>query len=537
MALFKFKRILPGLRVKFGKISIANGRNMSSGGDNDDDQSICMKRVGFGLLLGVYSQNDGRHDTSVFTPTAEKYNKRTCGRLGHLLGIAGPCPKLGEVRVFYGLETEFSAVAVVGLGPQCEGYDEFEQLDKGKENIRVAAAAAAKALIELDMNRLFCESFGHAESCAEGAALAVWIYQEYKNIHKRRPPTYLELFEDYDWTGWQIGLQKAAAQNLARSLTEAPANAMTPILFAQKSVEILCKAGVNVQVKVRNWAELQGMGGFLAVSKGSCQEPIFMEISFHGTNNIKERPIVLIGKGCTFDSGGIGLRSPEELKYMRNDVAGAAVIVAAIRAVASLQIPLNIRGLIPLCEHMPGCNALKPGDVIETFSRKNVMVQDVRCEGRLMLADALSYAQTYWPRFILDVASLTKGVRTGLSTAATAVFTNSDRLWSTMQLASVHTGDRVWRFPLFEHYTKKMVTSTSFDLKNKGRVGPGGDPCRAAAFLGEFVPCGEWLHLDNYGVTMSDGVSDPPYLRPGMTGRPTRTLIEFLSQLVCKHES
>ncbi|KAL0266500.1 UNVERIFIED_CONTAM: hypothetical protein PYX00_009017 [Menopon gallinae] len=199
---------------------------------------------------------------------------------------------------------------------------------------------------------------------------------------------------------------------------------MTPILFAQKSVEILCKAGVNVQVKVRNWAELQGMGGFLAVSKGSCQEPIFMEISFHGTNNIKERPIVLIG-----------------------------------------------------------------------------------------------------------------GVRTGLSTAASAVFTNSDRLWNTMQLASVHTGDRVWRFPLFNHYSKKMVTSSSFDLKNKGREGPGGDPCRAAAFLGEFVPCGEWLHMDNYGVTVSDGISDPPYLRPGMTGRPTRTLIEFLSQLVCKHES
>lgn len=531
LAFMKYRSCLSsGLHL--ARASIQNPRR--SYVSDADDPASCIQRIGFGLLLGVYSNNDGRHDTSQFTPAGEKYNKRVCGRLKQLLSIAGPCPKLGEVRVFYDLEPNFSAVAVVGLGNDCDGFSEEENLDQGKENIRVASASAALTLANLEINRIYCESFGHAESCAEGAALALWLFQEHKNLAKRRVPTYLELYDDHDWTGWQIGLHKAAAQNLARGLMEAPANYMTPILFAQKAVEILCKAGVNVEVKVRQWAELQGMGAFLAVAKGSCQEPVFLEISFHGSGDFKERPIVLVGKGCTFDSGGMCLGQPDKICMMRGDIAGAACVVAAIRAIASLQLPINVYGLIPLCEHMPGCNAMKPGEIINSFSGKTILVQDTRCEGRLMLADALSYAQTFWPRFILDVASLTRGIRNGLGTTASGVYTNSELLWKTLQLASVHTGDRVWRMPLFNHYTKKMTCSSSVDTKNYGRYPWGGDPCRAAAFLREFVPCGEWLHIDNFSVMCSDGISDPPYYRAGMTGRPTRTLIEFLSQLCCK---
>lgn len=528
------RHIRPNRKYKsiFSKVIV---KCMSS---NVSDETSCVNRLGFGLLLGIYSNNDGRHNTSVLTPSAERYDKKTCGRLQRLISLAGPCPKLGEVRIFYDLEPEFSAVAIVGLGKRCEGYSEEENLDKGKEHIRVAAAAAAQALVKIDINRLYCESFGHAESCAEGVALSVWIYQEYKNKKYRRNPVFLELYDDYDFTGWQIGLQKAAAQNLAKGLTEAPANEMTPILFAQKAVEILCKAGVNVQVKVRNWVETQGMGGFLAVAKGSCQEPVFLEIAYQGCGCCMEQPIVLIGKGCTFDSGGLCLREANDMMMMgKSDMAGAACIVAAIRAVASLQLPLNIRGLIPLCEHMPGCNAMKPGDIIETYNCKSVLIQDTRLEGRLLLADALAYANAFRPWFTLDVASLCEEASSLFSTASSLIFTNSDKLWNTIQLASVHTGDRVWRMPLFDHYHKKVTVSSSVDIKNYGRVTPGGEPCRAAAFLREFAPCGNWMHIDNYGVLRSDGKSDPKYLKKGMTGRPTRTIIEFLSQLICKDDS
>ncbi|KAL0275738.1 UNVERIFIED_CONTAM: hypothetical protein PYX00_003509 [Menopon gallinae] len=204
---------------------------------------------------------------------------------------------------------------------------------------------------------------------------------------------------------------------------EAPANVMTPIIFAQNSVEVLCKAGINVEVKVQNWCESLGMGAFLLAGKGSCESPLFMEISYYGSGNFKERPIVLIG-----------------------------------------------------------------------------------------------------------------GIRSGLSTSAVGVFTNSQKLWKQLRISGIHTGDRVWRMPLFSHYTTKMTTSSSFDIKNYGRLPGSGEPCRCAAFLSEFVPCGEWLHMDNFGVLVSDGITDPPYLSRGMTGRPTRTLVEFLSQLCCRSE-
>jgi len=289
------------------------------------------------------------------------------------------------------------------------------------------------------------------------------------------------------------------------------------------------------------------MGCFLAVSKGSCQEPIFMELSYYGAKDPRERPVVFIGKGCTFDSGGM-VRN--DMTNMHGDVTGAACVVATIRAAATLQLGINIRGLLPLAEHMPGCNTMKPGDVVTAFNGKHILIEDTRCEGRLMLADALSYAQTYRPRCIIDVGTLTQGVQSGLSTAASGVFTNSERMWEVLKLASAHTGDRVWRLPLFRHYCKKLTNSSAVELKTMGRYGPisginrgrsgvigdnsdwSGEPCRAAAFLREFVPCGEWVHVDNFGVMVSDGVTDASYLRKGMTGRPTRTLIEFLYQIV-----
>lgn len=502
-----------------------------------ESDSITCTKTEVGLIIGTYSMNDGNHDTSKFTATAERFNRRNCNKVEQLLRIAGPCPRLGECRILYDIDPLFPIVCVVGLGVECAGYNEDEQMDLGKENVRIAAGVAARLMMQFQLSKIFLEGLGHAESTAEGAALSTWMFQEYKNAkNKQVIVPNLELFDDTDWTGWQIGLQKAAAQNLARELMEKPGNAMTPIIFAQNSVEVLCKAGINVEVKVQNWCESLGMGAFLLAGRGSCENPLFMEISYYGSGNFKERPIVLIGKGCTFDSGGLCLNSPEEMIYSKGDLAGAACVVAACRAVASLQLPINIRGLIPLCEHMPGCNAMKPGDIAMAMNGKSILIQDTRCEGRLMLADALCYAQTFWPKFIVDIGSMTRGIRAGLSTSAVGVFTNSHKLWKQLRISAIHTGDRVWRMPLFSHYTTKMTNSTSFDIKNFGRLPGSGDPCRCAAFLSEFVPCGEWLHMDNFGVLFSDGVTDPPYLSKGMTGRPTRTLVEFLSQLCCRSE-
>ncbi|VEN51679.1 unnamed protein product, partial [Callosobruchus maculatus] len=364
-----------------------------------------------------------------------------CNRLTDLLSYAPP-PKKGEVRVFYNIDPEFSLVAVAGLGRECQGYDVFEQMDEGKEAIRIASATGCKALQKMRVERVFVESFGHSESAAEGSALGVWLYQEKKNVKLQKVIPTLELYDDCDWTGWQIGLQKAAAQNLARQLMDCPANMMTPTSFAQNAVEVLCKSGINVEVKVKGWAETQQMNAFLAASQGSCEPPIFLELSYYGACK-DERPVILIGKGITYNSGGICLKDCNKQRYMRGDMGGAACVLAACRAVAGLQLPLNIRALIPLCENMPGCAAMRPGDIVKAMNGKSIKIESTDTAGRLCLADALVYAQNFWPRFIVDVGTMTNDMKHALGASASGVWSNSEALWEYMLAASMHTGDRV----------------------------------------------------------------------------------------------
>lgn len=458
----------------------------------------CSEPQSRGLVLGVYSNEDDKLDQGALTPAAWKYNKEsTGGRLLDLLRIAGPMPKRGEARIFYNLEPTYSAVAVCGLGKECLGYDSHEQIDEGKEAIRIAAAIGCKELQKLETNKIFVESFDNAESAAEGALMSVWVYQELKNKLNQKYIPQLELHReidtDCDWDGWKIGLQKAAAQNLARQLQETPANLMTPTMFAQSVVEVLCKSGVNVEVKVRNWAESQQMNAFLAVAKGSCEPPIFLELSYYGST-AKDRPIVLIGQGNTFDSGGTCAKKIDSLKNMRGDMSGAAIVVAACRAIASLQLPVNIRGLIPLCENMIGCNAIKPGDVVTAMNGKSIEVENTDYEGALVLVDALLYSQNFFPKCIIDVGTVSDEMEESLGKATCGIFTNSEELWKNMKNASIHTGDRVWRMPLWDFFTKQMISSNAVDVQNVG-IGRGGEACKAAAFLKEFVPCGKWMHL------------------------------------------
>lgn len=505
--------------------------------DCPDDDNPCKNRGDKALVLGLYTDPDVVGHPGKLTAAGERYNRLVCNRLFDILKLTGPPPKLGEYRIIYNLEPEFCAICVAGLGRECQGYDVFEQMDEGKEAIRIASAIGARALQRLQIQRVFVEGFGHSESAAEGAAMGVWLYQEKRRKENQVHIPQLELHDDCDWTGWQIGLQKAAAQNLARQLMDTSANLMTPTSFAQNAVEVLCKSGVNVEVKVRGWAETQKMHAFLAAAQGSCEPPIFLELSYYGASR-DERPVVLVGKGITYNSGGFCLKSCKKQKHMRGDMGGAACVVAACRAVAGLQLPINIRGLIPLCENMPGCAAMRPGDIVKAMNGKTIEIQETDCAGRLALADALVYAQNFWPRFIVDIGTMTYDMETSLGSAASGVWSNSEALWEYILAASMHTGDRVWRFPLWIHFSKQLVNKDNVDVKTLG-VPPKhryGGACKVAAFLNEFVPCGDWLHIDTYGVMTSNGI-DVPYLREGMSGRPTRTLVEFLSQLVCHRES
>ncbi|KAG8236673.1 hypothetical protein J437_LFUL014401, partial [Ladona fulva] len=249
---------------------------------------------------------------------------------------------------------------------------------------------------------------------------------------------------------------KAEAQNFARKLADTPANYMTPTIFAETAKEELSKNGVIVEARDKAWAESMKMGSFLSVAKGSLEPPIFLEIKYSGGKD-DASPVVFVGKGVTFDSGGISLKPARKMDEMRADMGGAACVVATINAVASLKLPINMIGLIPLCENMPSGTANKPGDVVVAMNGKSIIVDNTDAEGRLILADALCYAHHFNPSFILDIATLTGAMRVALGSGATGVFTNSDSLWEKIENAGMLTGDRMWRFPLWKHYSKEMT--------------------------------------------------------------------------------
>lgn len=487
-----------------------------------------------GLVLGVFNDpKDPQNRTFELTKTAETYNKITNGRLVELMLISGPPLKKNEVRCFYGLEPKFPCVALVGLGEQCVGYNDDEQMDDQKEAIREAAAVGSQILQKSSKcETLYIESFGHAESAAEGAAMGVWVHQEHRRMEKQIVIPKLHLFDDCDVTGWQIGLHKAAAQNLARQLCEMPANLLTPRTFAEHAVKLLHVSGINLEMKIKHWLKMVGMDAFLSIARGSCEEPILLEATYYGCDP-SICPIVLIGKGVTFDSGGLCIKGYDSMHDMRGDMAGAAVVIAALRAASALQLPVNIRALLPMCENMIGPRAMKPGDIVKSLNDKTIRIEDTDVDGRLSLVDIISYAATYNPKFILDIGTISKGLKEGIGNAATGVFTNNDKLWEQMRIASVHTGDRVWRFPLWKHFSQKVKFSKVSDTKDTNEYL--GSACMSAAFLYEFL-CGntDWIHLDIYGVTKTNG-STHKYLQKGMTGRPTRTVIEFLAQFACQH--
>ncbi|XP_055846426.1 cytosol aminopeptidase-like [Episyrphus balteatus] len=504
---------------------------------------ICAEPNQRGLVLGVYADSENKNDNGILTPAAWRYNvKSTEGRMLEVLRMSGPLPKIGEARILFCVEPKkipyYSAVAVVGLGKECLGYNSYEMIDERKEAIRRSVAEACMKLSDLFIDRIEVETCGHAESAGEGAALGIWAYQELKDNKQRLEVPSIELHthkdEICDLDGWRIGLQKAAAQNFARQMQETPANFLTPTAFAEKVVEVLCKSGVNVEVKVEGWAESQQMNAFLAVGRASCEAPIFLELTYYGGTR-DDRPIVLIGQGITYDCGGLNLKNKEELKQMRADMTGAAVVVATCKAISALRLPVNIRALIPLCENVIGCNSFRPGDVVTCMNGKTIDIQGTDHEDVLVLADALLYAQNFCPKFIVDVGTTSGAMRQTLDEAASGIFTNSEILWQQIKHASIHTGDRVWRFPLWNYYTRLVTGCEASDVQNYG-MGTGGNPCKAAAFLRQFVPCGQWMHIDATNVMYTSG-KDFHYLRPGMSGRPTRTLIEFIAQTVCKESA
>nr|XP_028599674.1 cytosol aminopeptidase isoform X1 [Podarcis muralis] len=480
-----------------------------------------------GLVLGVFVGKKEEGPVQ-FTEAGDAFDKVVSGKLRELLAISGPPLKKGKTRIFHGLHQDFSSVVVVGLGKKAVGVNDQENWNEDKENIRAAVAAGCRQVQDLEVPCVEVDPCGDAQAAAEGAALGLYEYDELKQ--KKKPVVDVQLHGSDGAEAWRKGLIYAKGQNLARSLMEGPANHITPTRFAEiieKKLKSVSR-DATVHVRDKSWIEAKEMGSFLSVAKGSDEPPVFLELHYKGSCDASEPPVVFVGKGITFDSGGISIKPSANMDAMRADMGGAATICSAIVTAAELKLPINLIGLTPLCENMPSGKANKPGDVVKAMNGKTIQVDNTDAEGRLVLADALCYAHSFNPRAIVDAATLTGAMDIALGSAATGVFTNSHQLWNYLYEASILTGDRVWRMPLFEHYTKQMTDCQLADINNLGKYRSGG-ACTAAAFLKEFVTAPHWAHLDIAGVMGNK--DEIPYLRKGMAGRPTRTLVEFIARL------
>ncbi|XP_017077502.1 cytosol aminopeptidase [Drosophila eugracilis] len=483
-----------------------------------------------GVVVGVYEKDGDKPPKT--TANAVSLDDALGGKLLTLIRERGMDGTAGKGLLFSGFEGDYQAVAVVGVGKQGASYNENEELDEGMENVRVAAGTGARALQLQGMYEVHVDAMDYPEQAAEGAALAVWRYNANKRKKNRIQTPKLDMYGKGDRDAWVRGLFKAESQNLARRLSDTPANMMTPSIFAQAAVDALCPCGVSVEVRSMDWIEDMNLNSFLMIAKGSCEPPLLLECSYCGTSP-EDRPILLLGQGLTFHSGGLCLKPKKGMDRYRGAMAGAAVCVGVLRAAAALSLPMNITAVMPLCEHMPSGMAVKCGDVVTLLNGTTMGIKNVDKAPVVQLADPLLYAQaTFKPKLVIDIGTVAMGVNYAVGGGASGLWTTSKSVWQNFRKSGGLTGDRIWRFPLFKYYKQIVNKNITYDLCNTGR-GPASS-CLAAAILHSLVPCVDWAHLDIRGTGMLTKINPRPYLlKDSMTGRPTRTVIQFMYQMAC----
>jgi leucyl aminopeptidase len=323
--------------------------------------------------------------------------------------------------------------------------------------------------------------------------------------------------------GVRRGLATAEAAVFVRDLCNHPSNVMTPTRIANEAKAIAKDEGLTLKILEQKDMEQLGMGALLGVARGSNEPPKFIILEYNGAKKKDERPVVFVGKTITFDTGGISLKPAENMEHMKADMTGGAEVLASIRAAARLKLPLRLISILPVAENMPGGRAMKPGDIVKTLSGKTVEVQNTDAEGRLILADALAYAQRYHPAALVDIATLTGACVVALGQFAIGMFGTDQRLKEQVRKSGLKAGERVWEMPLWDEYFEQLRSDVA-DMRNIG--GRGGGMITAALFLSKFAGDGPWVHIDIASTDWSE--RERAYLPKGPTGIGTRLLLQYL---------
>ncbi len=421
-------------------------------------------------------------------------------------------------------------VALIGAGPA---------LDVNLERLRRLATAGALAARQRHVARI---AFVHrtplgshdaadaVQVITEGLMLAGFSGDRYKSQDRGGPAAEQMLVVVPPGSAAGASLESAVergrilgdSSNMARDLSNEPSNILTPSVFAERGAAIARDAGLTVEILDEDEIERLQMGLLLGVARGSAEPPRVI-VMIHEPAGAPSTPVLgLVGKGITFDTGGISIKPADGMERMKDDMAGGAAVIGAMRAISLLHAPIKVIGIVPASENMPGGRATKPGDILTGAGGKTVEVLNTDAEGRLILGDGLWYAQRLGATHLVDVATLTGACVVALGKVASGLFGQPDTWVETVRRASARAGDRVWPLPLYEEYSEQLRSEIA-DLVNTG--GRPAGACTAAIFLKEFAGGLPWAHLDIAGTAWADEAK--PWQPKGPTGVAVRTLAEL----------
>ena len=487
------------------------------------------------LFLPVFEEEKS------LNPHFSKLDKTCADVIARILETGENSGKFKEFSIVHLANHPISRIILVGAGKR----KDFS-LNKWR-GILAKAARIARRAKSPDLAVPFgpflpCNSQDAAQAAAEGIYLGLYRYEKFKNDkngseNNLLKKIHLVVSEEKEMEaarkGWEKGKILAEAANFTRNLINEPPNIMIPAFFADQARAVAKLLNLEILVLEKDEIEKLEMGGLLSVGKGGSNPPRLVILKYQG-NPKSKFTLGLVGKGITFDSGGISIKPSENMHTMTSDMSGAAACLGALKAAAELKIPLNILSVIPLAENLPDGKAYKPGDIVKMYSGKTVEIINTDAEGRMILGDALAYiTKTLKVDAVVDLATLTGGVVVALGQTVSGVFSSSEPFFQMLMKSAEKSSEKFWPLPLFEEYGTQMK-GTLADLKNSG--GRYGSPCTAAAFLKEFVGETPWLHLDIAGTAYMESdktaYQQNPYLpKNGATGIGVRTLVYLAEEL------
>jgi len=462
----------------------------------------------------------GVHQGGDLTAAARRLDQAAKGALKQARrDLSGRTGSTLLLRALPGVAAE--RVLLVGLGEKPAREAQYRDAVRAAGNAlkELDAQDAALFLVDLKVDR---RTVGwNVRHAVLGMSDAFYRFDQLKTQKKPPAPVLAEVILPLSpkpelSSALREAMATASGTALARTLGNLPANICTPSYLADEANKLAREFKLGLDVLERKDMEKLGMGALLSVARASHQPPKLVVLKYQGHKGAK--PLAFVGKGITFDTGGISLKPAGEMDEMKFDMSGAAAVLGSIRALAEMRAPLNVVGIMPACENMPGGAATKPGDVVTTLSGQTVEILNTDAEGRLILCDALSYAERFKPDAVIDIATLTGACVIALGHVATGLFANDQELADEVRAAADDAWDRVWQMPLWEDY-QEQLRSNFADMANIG--GRPAGSVTAACFLSRFTKDLRWAHLDIAGTAWKSG------REKGSTGRPVPLLVRF----------